>query len=299
MPYPETQLGHGREPNADSPLQEQSRRAGPRSLPSGSGKLIGERLKRLEAQLSNPDIAIDAREIEDMLLLLSADIRTGSSELASGDYRRIVEHLTEIYAQGFGRQAGGVFYATADSYAHLIETIIRAYPGHDYSEAVGQLFCYMSRLFRARKSGWKAVYERLLSIPDAIEAKQVLNRAFFVEIQEWAEAGVENLFSIRKDLYEKIGKIESRIGALDRRIEEIAGPSGFREQASSTQQVSNVVYLEQARRRRRVEPFRARRRRLVEEKEDEETIVGLIESDIREFEDKLRATRRAYFIRPI
>lgn len=299
MPYPETKIGRGQNPSTGSPLHEQTQRAGSRWPPSGSGKLIGERLNRLETQLSSPDTAIDSCEIEDMLLLLSADIRTGSSELASVDYRRIIEHLTQIYARGFGQQAGGVFNATADSYAHLIETIIRAYPSHDYSEAVGQLFCYMSRLFRARKNGWKAVYEHLLSIPDAVEAKQVLNGAFFVEIQEWAEAGVENLFSIRKDLYRKIGKIERKIEALGRQIEKIVGPSDSPKQTSSTQKASNVVDLAQARSKRRVELLRVRRQQLMEEMENEETILGLIESDIREFEDKLRATRRAYFIRPI
>ena len=37
----------------------------------------------------------------------------------------------------------------------------------------------------------------------------------------------------------------------------------------------------------------------MDEKENEKTIVGLIESDICEFEEKLRATRRAYFIRAV
>lgn len=299
MPYPEIRLGRGREQDSGSPLEKRSPRAGSRWPQSGSAKLIGERLNRLEAQLSRPDTAIDSSEIEVILLLLSADIRTGYSELASGDFRQIIERITEIYAQGFGQRAGGVFTATADSYAHLIETISRAYPGHDYSEAVGQLFCYMSRLFRARKNGWKAVYEHLLSIPDAVEAKQVLNRAFFVEIQEWAEAGVENLFSIRKDLYAKIRNIKRRIRELDRRIERIAGPSDLPEQANSAQNASNIVDLAQARRRLLIEPLRVRRRRLVDEKENEKTIVGLIESDICEFEEKLRATRRAYFIRAV
>ena len=261
--------------------------------------LIGERLNRLGVQLSRPDAVIDSGEIEDTLLLLSTEIRSGSSDLVSSDYRWIIERLTDIYAQGFGQRAGDAFTTTADSYAHLIETISRAYPGYDYSEAVGQLFCYMSRLFRTRKTGWKAVYEHILSIPDSVEAKQVLNRAFFVDIQEWAEAGVENLFSIRKDLYEKIRKIEVKIRGLDRRIENIAGPRDLPEQASSVRAGSNIVDLTQARRRRLIEPLRLRRRRLVGEKENEETIVGLIESDIREFEDKLRATRRAYFIRPV
>ena len=255
-------------------------------------------MNRLGSLLSQPDAAIDSSKIEDMLLMLSADIRSRSSELESVDYRWIVERLTRIYARGFGQRSGEVFTTTADSYAHLIETISRAYPGYDYSEAVGQLFCYMSRLFRTRKIGWKAVYEHILSIPDAVEAKQALNRAFFVEIQEWAEAGVENLFSIRRDLHEKVDSIETKIRMLDRRIEAVAGgrvPVGD----NRKKQGSNVIDLAQARRKRIVEALLRKRRRLVDEKSEEETIAALIESDIREFEEKLRNTRRAYFIRSV
>jgi len=262
--------------------------------------LIGERVNRLGTQLSRPDAVIGSGEIEDTLLLLSAEIRCGRSELASSDYRWIIERVTDIYAQGFGQGAGDVFTTTADSYANLIETISRAYPGYDYSEAVGQLFCYMSRLFRTRKTGWKAVYEHILSIPDAVEAKQLLNRAYFAEIQEWAEAGVENLFAIRKDLYEKIDRIEVKIGGLDRRIEKIAGPrDDLPAEARSAPPGSNIVDLTQARRKRLIETLRLKRRRLADVRENEETILGLIESDIQEFENKLRATRRAYFIRPV
>ncbi len=294
MSYRKTQVEQGRIPNLPSLRKDR----GSGHLSGQSGSLIEERLNRLGSQLSGPDTAIDSGEIEDTLLLLAADIRSGSSELTSGDYRWIVERLTKIYAQGFGQRAGDAFTTTADSYAHLIETISRAYPGYDYSEAVGQLFCYMSHLFRTRKNGWKAVYEHILSIPDAVEAKQALNRAFFVEIQDWAEAGVENLFSIRKDLCEKIGAIEAKIRMLDRRIEAI---SGGRQpgQGSTRSEGSNIVDFAEARRRRVLEPLQRRQQRLVEEKKDEETIVALIESDIREFEEKLRTTRRAYFIHTV
>jgi hypothetical protein len=234
-----------------------------------------------------------------MLSALSHCIRSESSDFASSDYRWIIERLTGIYSQGFGQQAQEAFTTTATAYAQVIETISREYPGHDYSEAVGQLFCYMSRLFRTRKNGWKTVYEHILSIPDSVEAKQLLNRAFFLEIQEWAEAGVENLFSIRRDLYEKIGDLATKIERLDRQIGQIERGSRLAERTNPASTGANVLDLTKARNERLIEPLRRRRHRLLEEKKDEEAIVGLIESDIREFEDKLRATRRAYFIRPV
>lgn len=234
-----------------------------------------------------------------MLLALSEDIRSGSALFASNDYRWVLTRLTEIYAQGFGQPKRDTFANTAADYAHVIEIISREYPGHDYSEAIGQLFCYMSRLFRTRKNGWKAVYEHILSIPDSVEAKQLLNRAFFVEIQEWAEAGVENLFSIRKDLYEKIAEIGTKIEALDRRIEQLESGRIPENQTNPSAARSNVVDLAAARRERNILNLEQKRRKLLADRENEEVIVGLIESDIREFEDKLRATRRAYFIRSV
>lgn len=296
MSYPKTLHEQRQGPVPEPLLQERSPRTGSPALARRSRKRIEEVLNQLGAQLTRPDELIGASEIDDMLLLLSADIRFGAPELASSDYRWIVDQLTGIYAQGFEQRPGDLFTKTARSYAHLIETISRAYPGNDYSEAVGQLFCYMSRLFRTRKHDWKAVYEHLLSIPDSVEAKQMLNRAFFAEIQEWAEAGVENLFSIRMDLYEKIGAIKDQIRRLDRRIEMTLGGIQLPEQTSSARAGTNVVDLAAARRERLIGSLRFKRQRLLEEKDDEEIIVGLIESDIREFEDKLRATRRAYFI---
>ena len=262
-------------------------------------KILEARLDQLGAQLSGPEAAADAGKISTMLLALSDDIRSGFPLFTSNDYRWVLTRLTEIYAQGFGRLKRDAFANSAADYAHVIETISREYPGHDYSEAIGQLFCYMSRLFRTRKNGWKAVYEHILSIPESVEAKQLLNRAFFVEIQEWAEAGVENLFSIRKDLYEKIAEIGTKIEALDRQIEQFEGEQTPANQTRPSAAASNVVDLAAARKKRHILQLEQQRRKLVVDKEDEDVIVGLIESDIREFEDKLRATRRAYFIRSV
>jgi len=264
-----------------------------------SRKSLEKRLDQLGAQLSGPDTSVDIDGISGMLLALAADIRSGSLVFAGNDYRWILTRLTHIYAQGFGQLKRDAFANTAADYAQVIETISREFPGHDYTEAVGQLLCYMSRLFRTRRSGWKAVYEHILSIPDSVGAKQLLNRAFFAEIQEWAEAGVENLFNIRRDLYEKIADIGARIEALDQKIEQIGGDQGTQGETTSGVSAANVVDLAAARRERQIKQLEHSRQKLRGQKEDEEVIVGLIESDILEFENKLRATRRAYFIRPV
>jgi len=297
MTYPETRSS--REPDGASLIPVGAASAENGRATGQTRKILETRLDQLGAQLSGPDAAADAGRISTMLLALSEDIRSGSPLFTSNDYRWVLTRLTEIYAQGFGQLKRDAFANSAADYAHVIETISREYPGHDYSEAIGQLFCYMSRLFRTRKNGWKAVYEHILSIPESVEAKQLLNRAFFIEIQEWAEAGVENLFSIRKDLYEKIAEIGTKIEALDRQIEQFEGEQTPANQTRPSAAASNVVDLAAARKKRHILQLEQQRRKLVVDKEDEEVIVGLIESDIREFEDKLRATRRAYFIRSV
>lgn len=297
MTYPETQTN--RAPDGLPFPPRGAPTSGNPPVAAHTRKLLEERLDQLGAQLSGPEAAADAGRISEMLLGLSEDIRAGSPLFTSGDFRWVLTRLTDIYAQGFGQLKRDAFANTAGDYARVIETISREYPGHDYSEAIGQLFCYMSRLFRTRKNGWKAVYEHIISIPDSVEAKQLLNRAFFVEIQEWAEAGVENLFSIRKDLYDKIAAIRVKIEALDRRIEQVGGGQQVRDRADTAHITSNVVDLAAARKERHILHLEQKRGKLLEERKDEEVIVGLIESDIREFEDKLRATRRAYFIRSV
>jgi hypothetical protein len=291
------------ETRVDKDSRHDSRRAGV-ELPHGSAlhpsrprELLEEHLDRLRSYLQRPEEEIDAGLVRDTLFDLSADIRSGTFMLRSGDYRWILERLTSIYAEGFGSRARYPLTVTAAAYAQVIETISNAYPDQDYGEAVGQLFCYMSRLFRTRERSWKAVYRHIRSIPDTVEAKQLLNRALFVEIQEWAEAGVDNLFSIRRDIYEKIEKLSAGIEDLDRSIEKLGYTRIHLRQTEFGVFGPNVIDLDQARRKRMTASLDRERRGLVEARKGEESVVALIESDIREFEKKLRNTRRAYFVR--
>ena len=258
--------------------------------------MLEAHLDRLLALLAPPGAAIDTGLVRETLLALSADIRYGSSSFHSNDYRWILTHLTRTYAQGFHQRTQDPFTATAAAYAQVIETLSQLFPGQDYSEAVGQLFCYMSRLFRAQEQSWKAVYTHILSIPESVEAKRLLNHAYFVEIQEWAEAGVENLFSIRNNLRKKIGALVARIDRLERRIAKIAGTSTHPVRAGIGAKGSNVIDLVEARRKRLIRLLEHRRAELMEERDGEEYVLGFIDSDIREFENKLRNTRRAYFV---
>lgn len=270
----------------------------------GLGALRGEsrcilegHLDRILFQLARPNGRIDIALVRAMLLALSADIRSRADLFHGSDYNWILRQLTGIYARGLGRRTNEPYRTTAAAYAQVIETISHACPGQDYCEAVGQLVGYMVLLFQTRENSWRLVFEHILSIPDAVEAKQLLDRAFLVEIQEWAEAGVENLFSIRADLYEKIGGLQVRIESLERQIGLLERGLGARKRRAAFR--ANVIDLERVRTQRRIASHLHARRVLEEEKRTEESIVALIESDIREFEDKLRKTARAYYLRSV
>jgi hypothetical protein len=264
-----------------------------------SREILAGHLDRLLIQLDRPEAAVDTSLARETLMDLSADIVSRTSIFRSSDYRWILDRLTCVYGRGFGRRVQEPLVATAAAYGQVIETISNACPEQDYREAVGQLFCYMSRLFRNREDSWKLVYRHILAIPDAVAAKQLLNGALFVEIQEWAEAGVDNLFSIRRDLYERIATLTTRIEDLDRRILDLVRGAQRPRRMKTGFVGSNVIDLQEARDKRLIVTLERERLGLMEAREGEESVVAFVESDIREFEEMLRSTRRAYFVRPV
>jgi len=295
MSYSETAIGTKTRREPESPGQALG--ADVERLLDESRRVLEGHLDRILSQLARPCARIDIARLRGMLLALSADIRSRTHVLHDSDYRWVLRQITGIYAQGLGRRPKEPYTITAAAYAQVIETISQAYPAQDYCEAVGQLVGYMVRLFQTQENSWRRVFEHILSIPDAVEAKQLLDRAFLVEIQEWAEAGVENLFSIRADLYEKIRGIQAKIAGLDLRIRVLQ--RALRVPSVPRRFGPNVVDLAQVRVRRRIAALLRSRQALEAERRAEESIVALIESDIREFEEKLRQTARAYYLRSV
>jgi len=297
MAYTDTRIGDEspHTPSVGAGVSEREKRL------SGvqSREILAGHLDRLLIQLDRPEAAVDTTSARETLMDLSADIVSRTSIFRNSDYRWLLDRLTGVYGQGFGRRVQEPLVATAAAYGQVIETISNACPDQDYREAVGQLFCYMSRLFRNREDSWKLVYRHILAIPDAVAAKQLLNRALFVEIREWAEAGVDNLFSIRRDLYERIAAQTTRIEDLDRRILDLTRGLRHHRRATAASAGSNVIDLQEVRDKRLITTLEHERRGLMEDREGEKAVVALVESDIREFEEMLRSTRRAYFVRTV
>ena len=60
-----------------------------------------------------------------------------------------------------------------------------------------------------------------------------------------------------------------------------------------------MIDLQEVRDKRLITTLEHERRGLMEDREGEKAVVALVESDIREFEEMLRSTRRAYFVRTV
>lgn len=255
-----------------------------------SKRILLDYVDYLEQELSSNNQSIDIGSTQETLLELSCIIRSGRARITSREYSGILRRLVGIYADGFADGQSDAFVITAADYAEVIEAISRAQPGNDYSEAVGQLLYYMGRLFSSRKGSWKTVYEHLLSMPDSIESVQMLKSGYFLEIQRWAEAGAGNLFSIRRDLNQRIATLEDELAEFD-------WCAGKEVKAAQTGVRGKVVSLEARRRQKEIDTILEQKERLEDEKRHKQALRNLVDSNIAEFETKLKQTRRAYFVR--
>ena len=225
--------------------------------------------------------------------------RLNSSPSKRCDHAGFLRHLSAIYAQGYEQRDNIAFAATAVGYAAVVETISRRYPELDYREPLGQLLELMTRLFAARDNRWKVVYKHLRSIPDSVEAKQTLTRVCSADIREWFDAGVQNLFSLRDDLAAKIRalgakarRVEREIGVLQRTLAAIRA-------SLDPASTGKVVGLAAKVKQRQIAEMQIKLEEVLAEKEGGESTLHLIESDIREFEGRLREARRIYYLRAV
>ncbi|MEJ1298205.1 MAG: hypothetical protein RPU64_06965 [Candidatus Sedimenticola sp. (ex Thyasira tokunagai)] len=266
--------------------------------PQKSRQILADYLAYLERELSVENVLINVGQVQEMLLEVSCIIRSGRANIAPQEYRIILKRLTAIYAEGFiAHGTKDAFSITAVDYADVIEAISGAFPDFDYSEAVGQLLYYMNRLFTLRKSGWMTVYEHIISMPDSIKAIQLLKEEYFLEIQKWAEEGVDNLFQIRKDLAQRMDTLDQEVAEIGIKIKRIEDRLESRRYSSKSRRGAVIFDLAAEREKKEINLLIDERDQRRDESEGKEQIIELIESNIREFEIKLKETRRAYFVR--
>ena len=295
---PDASTAHARTllPMGGSPAILAARRSV--GVPDACRRVLDDCLRHLDDQLRSRGSGMDRRSARQTLRELADLIAADRLGLDDGDYERLLGRLAAIFATGLTPASQGVLVTTAPSYAGVIAAISRACPSCDYEAPLGQLLTYMARLFLDRRAGWKAIYRSIQAISDGVAAKQRLDEVEFARIQEWIESGAANLFSIQRDLARAIARLGRKVVAIDAQIARCSAAldlSSRRRRADDT--LRNVVSLDTWRQGRQVAELERQRLDLLEQIKAKQGVKDLIDADVRDLENCLRATRRAYFIR--
>lgn len=289
--------------NSTSPIVDQRRMAA--NPPAASGpsvttgkhrRVLGACVRVVRQELSPHKGSADIGRTQRTLDKMARVIQSESDTIGAQDYERFLRRLSGIFSQGCTQRDNDAFPDTAASYAAVVKALSGKYNDLDYHRAIGQLLEFMIRLFKARNASWISVYKHLRSIPDSVPAKQKLEAVCSSDIHEWFDAGVQNLFSLQDDLHERIDelaaeadKVAGKIRAIQDEIDGLFGTfrsAGF----------ANVVPLEAKTKERKLTELQDQMQQILDEQEGKSSTAELIESDIHEFEEKLRSAKRAYFV---
>jgi hypothetical protein len=254
-------------------------------------RVLNDCLIHLDDQLHGPEGEVDRRGVRLTLRELGDLIGSNRLSLERPEYQVLLARLVAIFATGAAPASQLALATSAPSYAGVVAALSRACPSCDYEAALGQLLTYMGRLFVERRSGWKAIYRAIASISDRVAAKQRLDEGEFRRIEEWVESGASNLFPIQRDLAKAIAGLEAKAAALGAEMERRTAALG------SSSPAARVVSLADRRERIEIAALGRRRDELLAQAEDKRGIQELIDDDIRDLEEALRATRRAYSVR--
>ena len=260
-------------------------------VPDSCRRVLNDCLIHLDDQLHDPDGEVDRRGVRLTLRELADLITSNRLSLERPEYQVLLARLVAIFATGAAPASQLALATSAPSYAGVVAALSRACPSCDYEAALGQLLIYMGRLFIERRSGWKAIFRAIASISDGVAAKQRLDEGEFRRIEEWVESGASNLFPIQRDLAKAIAGLEEKAAALAAEMERRTAALG------SSGLGARVVSLADRRERMEIAALGRRRDELLAQAEDKRGIQELIDNDIRDLEDALRATRRAYSVR--
>jgi len=284
------------QPSLPCRLLPESASAPANSPAQRSQAILQRHLDRLEQILTKPGAEVDISHTQKMLLEISDIIRSGDAGISDSQYGCILNRLANLYAGGLGQHAQDIWATTAADYADVVEAISRHHSSHDYSQSIGQLLYFMGQLFDTRKGSWHTVYRHILSMPDDIEGTQLLKKACFGEIQQWANEGVANLFDICQDLQQQLAELQDEIDTLNQRL---AGLGRQQQRATAREQGQKVISLFTRRRSQEIQTLNDELRRLLDKREGRRNTIALIESNILEFENKLKESRRAYFLQAV
>ena len=260
---------------------------------SEAGKLeqiLSAYLNYLQFQLLSSKGNVDIGLVQEMLLEVADVVRAGKVKGRGEEFGHFIDGLVTIYRNGFVEKGSDGFYHTVSDYAELLGSISREFPAYDYDEALQQLFLFMNRMFERQQKGWVDVLEYILSMPESIGLAQHLKQECFPEITEWVEGGVQNLFQIHADLAAMVHKLDMRERLVEQQITRLQHSYENRHMAG------NVIELKQGKIAGALSLLRQKLVAIQHEGAEKRDLLGLVASNIQEFQDLMAATRRALFM---
>jgi hypothetical protein len=253
----------------------------------------------VERELVSGSSTADIELVQSSLGTVATIVRANPGIAGGSELGTFLHRLTRLYAPACDRRESEAFTTTATEYGAVVAAISHRHPELDYTAALGQLLELMTRLFAARDNNWKAVYQLLRSIPESNKAKQILSKVCAADIREWFDAGVQNLFSLQNDLISKIEALEREAEETSRRMQVKSRRLRELRRRNDPDGTGKVVVLEGILMERRLQALAREKEQLLAEKAGRESTLGLIESDILEFENRLREARRLYYLRVV
>jgi hypothetical protein len=255
--------------------------------------IIKQYFDYLEHSLTCQGEQADIYQLRAMLLEIYQLLRSAKSQLREDGYLRLLDRLTAIYAKGLRVENDRAYAVTAADFAQILKSISQDFQDYDYHPSVSLLLHYMDKLFKTREASWLEVYEHLLSMPDSIHFMHRLKTEHLNDISCWIEEGVDNLYTLLDEQREvieiqdqAIGELEQRLGRLQARLRRIRNPA-----------LSSVIEIETARQRQEIRALDKQRGRLLKERCAKLGIAELLETNIREFSDRLANIHRSTLLK--
>jgi hypothetical protein len=245
----------------------------------------------LEKSLSGQHDSVDIGLLQEMLLEISLLLRSGKGRIREDGYLRLLNRLTSIYAKGLRTTNSHAFTRTASHFADIIESVSQQFQNYDYSHSVSLLLHYMDKLFNAREESWLEVYEYLLNMPESINVMKQLRDEHIDVINTWIEEGVDNLFTLREEQLDMIDIQTHALQDLDLQV------ATRQSQLDNMPSQALVVEIDRARQLREVNRLYKQREQLVLDRDNKHEIVELLDTNIKEFTDRLAQMRRSTLIK--
>ncbi|MCW8799471.1 MAG: hypothetical protein OQK71_00945 [Desulfobacter sp.] len=254
--------------------------------------LLKHSIDALESSLKNQEQPVDIEQLHTLLGAISLFLGSKNHQILAEGFTQLLNRLVKIYTQGLIERENPAFSATATHYAKLIEITSQAFPGYDYTRAIGHLLHYMNHLYSHREGSWLDILRHLLSMPDSIQLIQLLKEKHLYDIQQWVEEGVNNLFQLHEEQMRLSTERISKLKELEESIEQ-------KESLLQSYQSGNVLSFSLARDRKALRALNVEKAKLIEEIDSHQHLISLLDENIDEFGDKLFATRRAYLLHPL